>query len=116
LRVIVEAKFHKNPNDTDIGASSLVAELAVRLRDCLKQIQIDKEGAAGQRRWDEWLAMTPARTEWGAAKAHAVRMWRAHWPRWNDEDRRSVIAALFTPFIVTPEMIATFAGEIEQAW
>lgn len=94
----------------------MVAELVVQLRDCLMQLEIDREGVAARRKWEEWLAITPARTEWRAAKAYAVRMWRAEWPRWSDEDKRRLVLTLFSPFIVTPEMVATFAGEIEHAW
>ncbi len=116
FRVLLEAKFHENPSDTDIAVSRLVADLAVQVRDCLRQVEVGREGDAAQRKWEQWLTISPKRTEWRLAKAYAVRMWRDVWPRWKDEDRQRVIATLFSPFILTPEMATRFAAELDGAW
>ena len=115
FRVVLEAKFHENPEDDDIPASALVAALAIELRNCLRAKEVEREGMAAERRWEEWLAITATRREWRCAMAYAAGHWK-EWPSWTEDAKEVAVRQLLSPFEVSPETIAAFRQDLERGW
>jgi hypothetical protein len=112
----LEAKFHEDPVDRDIAASPFVAEVAIRVRDEIKRLEIEREGEQARRRWAEWELIVPERREWKVARAIAARTWKHSWPQWNTEMREGAVRQLLSPFDVSRETATAFAAELESQW
>lgn len=114
FRAILEAKFHSSPEDEDLAASSLLAETALQLRDCLRAAEMKQDGVSAEQRWSEWLAITPARREWRVALVYATRNWKDSWSSWLPVARERAVRQLLSPFEVSDTALAEFLAELEQ--
>jgi hypothetical protein len=116
FRVLLEAKFHEDPVDRDIAASPFVAQMAIRVRDELMCLEIEREGERARQRWAEWALITPERREWKVASMIAARMWQHSWAQWTAEMRESIVHQLLSPFDVSREAATAFVAELEARW
>src|SRR5688572_12829608 len=114
FRAMLEAKFHSNPEDEDLAASSLLAEVVLKLRDCLIAAEREQDGISAEQRWKEWLAITPARREWRVSVAYAARNWKDCWSSWAPDVKERAVRQLLSPFDVSDTTIAEFSDELTQ--
>lgn len=114
FRAVLEAKFHNSPEDEDLAASSLLAETALQLRDCLREAEVKQDGVSAEQRWSEWLAITPARREWGVALAYAARKWKDCWSAWLPDTKERAVRQLLSPFDVSDATIIEFSEALTQ--
>ncbi|WP_437968478.1 hypothetical protein WMF04_03935 [Sorangium sp. So ce260] len=112
LRVIVEAKFHSNPDDRDVPGSSVLAALAVRIRESVVAEEIRREGAVAAERWSEWSRLGPSRPEWAAARDFAASSWREIWGEWSEAQKRDAATVLLSPFEVDRDDLSMFLDEV----
>ena len=116
FRALLEAKFHEHPSDLDVPASPFVAEMIAEVRDCLRALELERDGSAAEKRWTAWLSIDSSRREWRIAQGFAVEAWRRSWSSWTEDARGQAIGQLLSPFDVTSELIKTFSKELEEAW
>jgi hypothetical protein len=115
LRAIVEAKFHKDPDDLDVPGSSILARIAVRIRDEAVAEEVRREGPVAEARWREWINLGPERREWQGAKDYAAVAWKDAWPAWSADERRAAAEHLLSPFELGEVGLLNFLAEIEEA-
>jgi hypothetical protein len=115
LRAIVEAKFHKDPDDLDVPGSAILARVAVRIRDEAVAEEVRREGPVAEARWREWINLGPERREWQGAKDYAVVAWRGAWAKWSADERRVAAEHLLSPFDLGEAGLLKFLAEIEEA-
>ncbi|WP_437723154.1 hypothetical protein [Sorangium sp. So ce861] len=115
LRAIIEAKFHKNPDDLDVPGSAILARVAVRIRDEIVAEEVRREGGVAEARWRDWINLGPERREWEGAKDYAVVAWRDAWANWSADDRRAAAQYLLSPFDPGEAGLLKFLAEVEVA-
>jgi hypothetical protein len=115
LRAIVEAKFHKDPDDLDVPGSAILARVAVRIRDEIVAEEVRREGRVAEARWREWVNLGSERREWEGAKGYAAVAWRDAWANWSTDDRRAAARYLLSPFDPGEEGLLKFLAEVELA-
>ncbi|WP_438006701.1 hypothetical protein WME89_50420 [Sorangium sp. So ce321] len=112
LRAIVEAKFHPNPDDLDVPGSSILAALAIRIRDSVVAEEVRREGNSAAERWSSWSRLVPSRPEWAAARDFASSYWRGVWEKWSEAQKRDAVAVLLSPFEVEQDELSLFLDEV----
>lgn len=115
LRAIVEAKFHKDPEDADVPGSAILAGVAVRIRDEVMAEEVRREGAVAESRWRDWIRIGPERREWEAARNYAAGMWTDTWHHWSADERRAAAEYLLSPFDPGDAGLLLFLTEVEAA-
>ncbi|WP_437997797.1 hypothetical protein WMF26_45300 [Sorangium sp. So ce185] len=115
LRAIVEAKFHKDPDDLDVPGSAILARVAVRIRDEIVAEEVRREGGVAEARWREWIDLGPERREWEGAKDYATVAWRDAWAKWSADERRVAAKHLLSPFEPGEAGLLRFLAEVEVA-
>ncbi|HZF51370.1 MAG TPA: hypothetical protein VE093_22085 [Polyangiaceae bacterium] len=115
LRAIVEAKFHKDPDDFDVPGSAILARIAVRIRDEALAEEVRREGSVAEARWREWINLGPERREWQEAKDYAAVAWKDAWAKWSADERRVAAKHLLSPFELGEASLLRFLGDVEEA-
>jgi hypothetical protein len=114
FRAILEAKFHPTVVDADVPGSELLANVAVRMRDALIDIEQQRDGSIAERRWKEWRSISPARREWSVAVEYAVEMWRGVWQGWLGDQRIHAAKCLLSPFEPEDATLNKFLQVVEE--
>lgn len=115
LRAVIEAKFHSQPNDTDVPGSAILARLAERLRDVVVAEEVRREGTTAAKRWQRWAAITPSRPEWSAALQFAAESWRDVWNNWSGDERIAAATWLMSPYEPEPTQLDVFLKAVAGA-
>lgn len=114
LRAVLEAKFHKDPDDTDVPGSAILARVAIRLRDAAIAEEVRRDGAAAEDRWREWMKLGPERSEWEGAMAYAVVAYKDAWASWSTDERIAAVEELLSPFEPGKEGVLQFVDEVHS--
>jgi hypothetical protein len=88
LRAVMEAKFHRDPEDLDVPGSTILAEVSNRLARAVLDEEIRIDGDVARSRWATWNQIGPERDEWKTAVKYATAMWEKIWPKWSVDRRR----------------------------
>ena len=113
LRAVMEAKFHRDPEDLLVPGSAILAEVANRLARAVRDEAIRIEGDAARSRWSTWIQIGPDRDEWKSAVTYAAAMWKKIWPKWSVDERRVAARCLLSPFEVEETTLDVFLCEVE---
>ncbi|WP_269539542.1 hypothetical protein [Cerasicoccus fimbriatus] len=90
-RVFIEAKFSLDPNDFDIGPSSIVSALYDSIFQALK-----KDG----QNWDKWLENQRPRIL-KAVKLGVARIQECEWQKWSHERRVEYVSDYASPLTLS---------------
>jgi hypothetical protein len=116
LRAVIEAKFHRDPDDLDVPGSALLADVVNRLARAVAEESIKIDGDAARTRWSAWIHTGPERDEWKSAVVYAASMWPKIWPKWSVEDRRVAARQLLSPFELEDATLDAFLREVEASF
>jgi len=116
LRAVIEAKFHRDPDDIVVPGSPLVADVVNRLARAVAEESIRIDGDAARDRWSAWIHIGPERDEWKSAVAYATSLWPKMWPKWSVEKRRVVARVLLSPFELEDATLDAFLREVEASF
>lgn len=109
-RALLEAKFCDKPNDHDVSASPIVAELHKRLIRSLIDVEMDKKGESAKSEWNDWLKIDATRREWkvGLQRARSELLWE----KWNAEEKKKYVYDLLSPFKLNEKLIESFIAQV----
>jgi hypothetical protein len=102
-RVVMEAKFSIDPNDSAIQGSPLVALIADQVVEALMSVEIGKEGEASRVKWQKWREISPERREYQIIQAKIKA--EALWKTWSFDEQVNYIKFLVSPFQISDELI-----------
>jgi len=109
-RALLEAKFCDEPNDLDVSASPIVAELHKRLIRSIVDAEIDRKGSLAKDEWDDWLKIDTTRREWevGLQRARRERLW----DEWSIQEKKKYVYDLLSPFKLNEELVDNFIAQV----
>jgi hypothetical protein len=110
-RAIMEAKFCDGPNDFDVSASPLVANMSRRVVAALVDQDREKKGDEAEEQWSIWLRIDPARREWQVSVNRAIAERR--WNEWSLVERTTYVKDLLAPFEVDDTLMRHFLDEVD---
>ncbi len=109
-RVVMEAKFSIDPNDSAIQGSPLVATISDQVVEALMNIEISKEGEASRVKWQKWREISPERREYQIIQAK-IRA-EASWKAWSFDEQTGYIKILVSPLTISEELINELINSI----
>lgn len=111
-RMIMEAKFARDPVNKDISGSPLAAAVSDRVVDAIVAAERDSGGEDAARQWEIWRQISPDRREWSIAlnRIEPGEPWRS----WNCEKRTRFVEILLSPLKASPELINVFIKEVDS--
>jgi hypothetical protein len=112
-RVFREAKFCTEPDDVEVSASPIVANLYQRVIEALVVKEVALQGEIARQRWTQWLTIDESRDEWRAATRRAILEER--WHTFSDEECEEYVRLLFSPFAISAEMVKRFIVAVNQS-
>lgn len=112
-RLIAEAKFHENPEDTDLWRSPFVHSLSRKISDAM----LESYRLAGKygdvERHEQWLNSLPDNVVLPAVKAKLKRDAQGrHWPL-TYEAKAAYVEGCIAPFLATNEFIRQMIDDAE---
>lgn len=110
-RVILEAKFNPNPNDSDISASPIVSRIANEIVSKLIVQGEEKSKYIGVKKWQVWRKIDPARREWTIALQRASE--RRDWDQSSHLEQSNLIRNILAPFEITEDLEVQFRSELQ---
>lgn len=112
---ILAAKFSSGPKeDPVIMPSSLLATVAWRLRELIKEADPYKLGSMQEKGWLEWDNLTPERREWQVALNEATVIFARHWNKWGPEFRLKACQDLLSPLRPPENAMTLFMQELSE--
>lgn len=104
-KILLEAKFHPNPENTEVSQSPYTAGLYQQVANAL----LHSEHAA---QWEDWLQLKN-RAEYrqrAVAQLRACRQWKTATP----QGKEALARRHLTPFLYTQDELAQVIAEVEQ--
>jgi len=115
-RALHEAKFCKESSDFDMKGSRFVADLSNRVADGLISYYSQNGNATEVERWASWRRKTIRKGDWrwDIAMNDVVRD-RELWQQMDENDKIEYTKILFSPYILTKDLIEEFMETINSA-
>jgi hypothetical protein len=107
-RVMMEAKFTTDPNDSDIQGSPLVAAIAHQIVETLAEMDSGKTGEAARSKWQAWRTISPERREYQIiqTKLSSAPGWRTL----SASEQTQYVKDLVSPLLISDELIRQLIG------
>ena len=113
-RLIAEAKFQANPDDTDLWGSPYVNELSGRVCDALLQQYREKGDEAAIQSHLSWVASLPNNIVLPVVKANLKKDAKATWwQAMSEAEKIAYVGACVLPFQPGREFIGLLISEAE---
>lgn len=113
-RLVAEAKFHENPEDTDLWGSPYVRALSQRISDALLQSYQDSGNESRVRSHQEWIASLPSNVVLPVVRSRlrsdATQPW---WGAMTEEQKIEYVRGCVVPFLTTEEFTKKLISEVE---
>lgn len=113
LRIILEAKFHDDPDDTDIGGSGILSRIVDQLLDCIVARDIEQLVDEAAERWQRWRTLTPERREWQVACEYVMSKCRREWRSWALTMRMHMMQTVLCPFAINEAMLLQLVNDVD---
>jgi len=114
-RLVSEAKFHENPEDTDIWGSPYVRELSQRISDGILRSHQDSGNESRVRSHKEWVSSLPSNVVLPVVQARlksdAMQPW---WSAMTAVEKAEYAKSCVVPFEPTHEFILSLVSEAER--
>lgn len=112
-KALLEAKFHKNPDNINVSSSPIIADICNKLVDALEEMDGEKnEKDIGK--WDNWRMLKNQIFYRDRALKNA--MLNNRWTKLNPNDKEKIVINLLSPFKAAQEEIKSFIQEVDAAW
>jgi hypothetical protein len=112
-RLVAEAKFQPEPEDTDIWGSPFVHSLSKRIDDALFECAKSK-GAENAQRHLAWRASLESNVVLPVVKKHLKKdAAGAQWKTWTMEEKTAYLRVCVAPFEVSPALAEQLIREAE---
>ena len=110
-KALLEAKFHKNPDNKYVCGSPIIAELHNNIIDVLSKIDEAKD-KNNVGKWDNWRLLKNQCFYRQRALENALLIDR--WRTMTFEEKVNISKNLLSPFIATQYEIVEFVNDVEQ--
>lgn len=108
-RVLMEAKFHPDPDSRDIAASPWVSKLAHRVLDAL----IESESQEAAERWKAWRRSPESGRFWSVATRQARG--QQDWESRSALEKLELAKILLAPFEASEAQLYSFVDEVDAS-
>jgi len=109
-KMVMEAKFHRDPDDHDIADSPIAARVACMVVDALKHAENARGFADKAEGWERWKQVDPNSRFW----KNSVIFARHHeaWDGMSAAEKRELVGVLLAPFEMSDDAYARFVREV----
>lgn len=114
LRIILEAKFHDEPEDDGLSGSEPLSRIGDQLFACVVARDVERLGDEVAERWQRWRMLTPERREWKVACERAVSAFGREWDTLPLSDWKEPMRNVLLPFEVTDGMLMQLVEDVDQ--
>lgn len=113
-RLVAEAKFHENPEDTDIWGSPYVRQLSQRISDGLLRSYQESGNESRVHLHKEWIASLPSNVVLPVVRARLKSdAMQPHWLAMTAQDKVEYVKACVAPFEPDNEFVVSLISEAE---
>ena len=113
-RVVAEAKFHPDPEDSDLWSSPYVQTLALRIADAILESEKASGNVEAVERHLAWRRSLPSNVVLTAIRSKLRQdATQASWSRLSLLEKRDYLRARITPFTADDRFLDALIKEIE---
>ncbi|WP_374967004.1 hypothetical protein [Lysinibacillus sp. RS5] len=106
-KALLEAKFHKDPDNLDVAGSPIIAKICNNIVDMLSEYEINEKGKDS---WCEWRKIE----NHNFFKERAVEnAQNSRWEELNYEEKESLTKSIFSPFTFTDKDVIDFIKTVD---
>ncbi|MGE7947564.1 hypothetical protein [Lysinibacillus sp. NPDC093688] len=106
-KALMEAKFHKDPDNFDVAGSPIIAKICNKIVDLLTEYEIEEKG---KDTWSEWRKIE----NHNFFKERAVENTQyVAWEKFSCEEKESFIRNMFSPFTFTEKDVIDFINTVD---
>lgn len=102
-RALLELKTITEPFDEAVIGSSIVAGFANRLLDAIIEMEKEKSGEEGARKWAAWRSIDESRREWTLIANQIAII--DDWDKMSLQQKREYVVNIASPFTLTVSQI-----------
>lgn len=107
-KALLEAKFHKNPDNIYVCFSPIIAKLSNEIVDILSTIESEKN----EEKWKQWRMIENKSYFRECALANAISYER--WGNMTYDEKIQASKNLLSPFVASNKEIESFISEVDR--
>lgn len=110
-KALLEAKFHRDPDNSMVAGSPFIASISKRTVELLIEIDMSKD-LSKKESWERVLNIKNQGDRWEVALEYAEES--NDWDKFTDERRIKYVEYLLSPHIYTEEDVVEFISEVTK--
>ncbi|MGE7943598.1 hypothetical protein ACQKNB_16080 [Lysinibacillus xylanilyticus] len=106
-KALLEAKFHKDPDNFDVAGSPIIAKICNKIVDMLTEYEIEEKG---KDTWSEWRKIENQNFFKERAVENAQNM---AWEKLSYKEKELLTKSIFSPFTFTDKDVKDFIKTVD---
>ncbi|MFJ8100508.1 hypothetical protein [Lysinibacillus sp. NPDC096212] len=106
-KALLEAKFHKSPDNFDVAGSPIIAKICNNIVDMLTEYEIEEKG---KDTWSEWRKIENHNFFKERAVENAQNV---EWEKLSYEEKELLTKNIFSPFSFTEKNVIDFIKTVD---
>ena len=112
-QTLLEAKFHAEPDNSDVAGSPIVAGIANRVYDALVRLEEVRGNASKSEQWTKWRQVE--NKKWIVERVRDYAIKNPHWEKWDNSVRIDYLRCAISPFEIGEDRLHSLLDEINAA-